>query len=147
MPAVTGNDMGNETPCRRSVTGAPACTVRLRGSPTPQLLSKVVDLIEKVPMEDRSSGPLRPFQESRYDQPAWALDRRTGAAPLIICGRHNGIDTPSRYLFDRARWNSVRIEVLTLVRGRPSHIIWVCEVGSQQHTVCLPCNAYRHRSM
>src|SRR5262245_46277760 len=49
------------------------------------------------------------------DQAPRALDRRAGAATLIIRRRHDRIDAPCRYLFHRAGWNAVGLEILALV--------------------------------
>src|SRR5262245_46586402 len=49
------------------------------------------------------------------DQATRALDRRAGAAALIMRRRHHRVDAPRRYLFHRAGWNVVRLEILPLV--------------------------------
>src|SRR5262249_1778472 len=49
------------------------------------------------------------------DQAARALDRRAGAATLVIRRRHHRIDFTRRHFFHRARRNVVRLEILRLV--------------------------------
>src|SRR5215472_2132443 len=49
------------------------------------------------------------------DQATRALHWSAGAATLIIRRRHDRIDAPRCYLFHRAGWNAVLLEILTLV--------------------------------
>jgi hypothetical protein len=49
------------------------------------------------------------------DQATRALDRRPGAATLVIRRHHHRVDATRRHLFHRTRRNVVRLEILALV--------------------------------
>src|SRR5262249_14863352 len=62
------------------------------------------------------TGPIARLALGDADnEAARTLDRRAGAAPLVIRRRHDGIDAPRCYLFDRAGGNAVCLEGLALV--------------------------------
>src|SRR4029077_607373 len=73
---------------------------------------KVLDRVEMTV----KTGPIaRLTFGDADDQPARALDWRAGAAPLVIRRRHHRINPPRRYLFDRAGWDAMRLEILPLI--------------------------------
>ena len=61
---------------------------------------------------------LQTYQRQDFEAhgiPAGAVEKitaRRGAAPLVIRRCHDGINAPRCYLFDRAGWNAVGLEVL-----------------------------------
>lgn len=76
---------------------------------------KAKKVLDRVEMTVKTGPIARLTFGDADDQPTRALDRRAGAAPLVICRRHHRIDAPRRYLFDRAGGNAMRIEILPLI--------------------------------
>src|SRR5262249_18402586 len=73
---------------------------------------KVFDRIE---MSMQAGSVARLAFGDADDQAARALDRRPGAATLVIRRRHHRVDATRRHLFHRTRRNLVRLEILALV--------------------------------
>ena len=73
---------------------------------------KVLDRVEMAVQ----AGSIAGFAlGNAHDQTTRALDRRPGAATLVIRRRHHRIDPACRYFFHRARRNLVRLEILSLI--------------------------------
>ena len=77
--------------------------------------AKAEEVLDRVVMAVQAGSVARLALGDADNEAARPLDRRAGAAALVIGGGHHRIDAPRRDLFHRARRNAVYLEILVLV--------------------------------